>query len=92
MWKFGIEHHLFACTRMLESEGLGMEHLTRTEFETVVDELTVLGCALPLEYLVATISGIGKKRMTYVAHVGTYLMGASRLKYTFDEGSITETL
>ena len=77
---------------MLESEGLGMEHLTRTEFETVVDELTVLGCALSFKYLIATISGIGKERVSYVAHVGTYLMGAPRLKYTFDEGSITETL
>lgn len=77
---------------MLESEGLGMEHLTRTKAEAVVDELAVFGCALPFEHLIATISCIGKEGMTYVAHVGTYLMGAPRFKHTLDKGRITETL
>lgn len=92
MWKFGIEHHLLACAGMLKPEGLGMEHLTRTKLEAVVDELAVFGCALSLEHLVAPVTGIGKERMTYVAHVGTYLMSATRLKHTFDKSRIAETL
>jgi len=41
-----VEIHLFARGGMLEAEGLGVQRLSRTDGEAVVDELVVGGCAI----------------------------------------------
>ena len=89
---FGVEEHLLSCDGVDEAERLGVEHLARTELEAVVDELAVLGCIGPFEYLVASVSLIAEKGVAEMAHVGAYLVGASCLEHTFDKGGVAEAL
>ena len=77
---------------MDETQRLGVEHLTGTKLEAVVDKLLVLCGGLPLQHLVAAVTLVGKERMAYVTHVGTYLVGASRFEHTLHQRGVTKPL
>lgn len=88
----GIEEHSFAGTGMGKAEGLGMQYLPRTEGETVLDILAVLLRTKPFEDLTASVFLIGKKRMTDMLHVYTYLVGSSGLQTALNKGDVRELL
>ena len=69
-----------------------MQHLTRTEFEAVVNELSVFRGVRPLQHLVTSIPLITEQRMTDVFHVGTDLVSPSRFQHTFHPRRITKFL
>ena len=84
--------HVCARGRMLETKHPRMQSLTRQDVETVVDELLVAREGGSLQDGVASISRIAEERMSYVTHVRTYLVRASRLKDTLHKGDISKTL
>lgn len=77
---------------MHEAECLGMESLTRTEFEAVLDKCLVAATALTSQNLCSAIRFVHKERMTDMLHVSTNLMGTACFKHTLHQGGITETL
>lgn len=77
---------------MDEAERAGMECLTWAYLETVVDELSVTGCGRALQYLVASVSLVVEQCVTYVLHVGTYLVGTASLEYALDKCGVAKPL
>jgi hypothetical protein len=92
LWPLAGEVHLFSRKGMPESQGLGMQGLTRTQGETVVDESLVFRCAFSTQYYGSPIPLVSEQWVPYVLHVGSYLVGAACLKATLDEGDIAEFL
>ena len=88
----GIEEHAFAGTGMREAERLGMQHLSRTEGETVLDILAVLLRAEPFEDLAASVFLVGKKRMTDMFHVNANLVGTTGLQTALNKGDVRKLL
>ena len=87
-----VKVHLLACGRMDESQCLGMESLTWTEFETVLDVCLIAAAALTSKNLGTSIGCIHEERMTDMLHVGTYLMGTACLGNALHQGGVAETL
>ena len=73
---------------MDESQGAGMEHLTRTEFEAVLDIGLVTRRPLTTEDFRSTIALIAEQRMADVLHVGPDLMRAPRFEDTLYQGDV----
>ena len=83
--------HVSTCGRVLEAKDTGMKRLPRKEIETIAYKLLVTRESGSLEDGIATIGDIAEKRMSDMAHVGTDLVCATRLKDTFDKGDIAKT-
>lgn len=81
-----VEVHLLMSAGMYEAERLGMQSLTGTDLEAVVDESLVGSTALSAQYLCSAVSLVAKERVPDVFHVGADLMCASRLENTFHKG------
>ena len=77
---------------MNESERLGMKGLTRDNLKTVFDELFVFAEDGSLQDLVAAVRRIIEQRVTYMFHVGPYLVCASGFKPAFNNRNIPEVL
>ena len=77
---------------MHEPKSLGMKRLTRTQFETIPDELLVLRIDGPFANFRPALSLIIEKRMAYPVEMHADLMGASGLQTTFHNGHISEPL
>ena len=77
---------------MHKAECLGVQSLTRADLETVVDEGLVGSAALSAQNLRSAVTLVAEERVSDVLHVSTYLMCASRLKYTLHKGGIAEAL
>ena len=76
------EVHLQACRGMDESQRAGMEHLTRTELEAVLDIGLITGSPFATEDFRSTIAFVAEQRMADVLHVGSDLVGAPRFEDT----------
>lgn len=77
---------------MDEAQCACMQSLTRAYLEAVLYESLVCRRAFAAQYLHASISFVAEKRMSYMLHVGTYLMGTARLQSAFYERYIAEVL
>lgn len=69
-----------------------MQHLARTELETVLYELLVTARALAAQYLRSSIALIAEQRMSYMLHVRPYLMRAPCLQPALHKRHISEAL
>ena len=92
IWPFTVEIHLLFSGRMDEAQCLGMECLTWTYLETVLDESLVTAATLSPQNFGATISLIHEEGMPYLFHVSTYLMGSARLQDALHQSGITKSL
>ena len=59
-----------------------MQCLTITEFKAIIDILPITGRTLTTQNLTAAVTLVAKQRMADVTHVGTYLVGTTRLSKT----------
>ena len=87
-----VEIHLLTCPWVNETQCLGMQHLSWTQFEAVLDESLVAGRPLPPQYFCSAITLIAEQGMSDMLHVGTNLMGSTRFQHTFHQRDIAETL
>ncbi len=76
---------------MDESQSAGMEHLTRTELETVLNIRLITGSPFATEDFRSAITLIAEQRMADVLHVSPDLMCAPRFEDTLYQGDITIT-
>lgn len=89
---FGGKIHLFARSRMLETEGFGVKHLTRTKGKTVLNVLAVFLGGQPFQNLHSTVLFIGKEGMSNVLHMYTNLVCTAGLEAALDKGAVRESL
>ena len=69
-----------------------MQHLTRTELETILDICLIAGSAFATQNLGAAITLISKQGVTDMLHVSTYLVGTTGFEDTLHQGDIAITL
>ena len=75
---------------MLKTESECVQHLTRTEIHTVVNE-TFVGTAIRSpKNLMTTVAFVSEERMTEMFHVRTDLVGATCFQNTLHEGDVAE--
>ena len=77
---------------MNEAQSLGVQGLAGTKFETVLDELLVLGINGSLTDFRTSISLVVEERMTDMAHMDPYLMGSASFQLAFHNSHEAETL
>lgn len=77
---------------MDETQGKGVECLSRHNLEAVGNKLFVFGEGGAFEYLVASVQGIVEEWMPYMSHMGANLMCASGFEDAFHESDVAETL
>ena len=77
---------------MHESEGTGVQRLTRTSLEAVLHKLAVGSRGGTLENLVATVALVVEERVSQVLHVHTDLVRTSRLENTLHESHIADAV
>lgn len=87
-----VELHELASPGMDETESLGVEGLTRTDFEAIADKLPILRIDSALADLVSPVTRIVEERMAYPVHVDPYLMGSSSLQTALHKGHEAEAL
>lgn len=85
-----LEVEVLASAGVLKAEDAGVESLARQNGEAVVYKLAVATEGGALEDGIAAVGGVVEERVAYVAHVGSYLVGATGLENTFDEGDVAE--
>ena len=81
--------HLLGA-RMDKAQSLGVQSLTRTEFETITHKLAVLAKVCTLQYFVAAIHIVVEQDVPYMLHMHPYLMCTPRLQVTLHKSDITE--
>src|SRR5688572_20370880 len=84
-------HHFF-CGGMYKSQTLCMQCLSWDNSEAVFNKLFILGEYSSFQYLITTIHGIVKERMSKMFHVGANLMGTTRFQLTFNQLNISQIL
>ena len=78
---FGVEKQLFACIGMYESEGTGVQGLSRTGGEAIAHESIVRCRAESAQGCIAAVACIVEQCVAYVAHMHPYLVCASGLEH-----------
>ena len=87
-----IEEESFTGTRMGEAERLGMQHLSRTEGEAVLNKLAVFLRTQSFEDFASAVFLIAEERVSDMLHMHAYLVCASRFQSALDERDIRELL
>ena len=88
--EFAGEVHFLACAGMAETEGAGVEGLTRTNIEAVMDKGAVGGGAVAAQNFLTAVAFVVEERVSEALHVDADLVGTPRFQSALDEGDMPQ--